>query len=212
MPVDENDPVAKPYVSAFTQALAGLGWTDGRNVRIDLRWAGGDVNRIRALAQELVGMQPDIIMANGTAATVALQRETRTIPIVFASGGDPVASGVVPRLDRPGGNTKLNYDLLRDIAPVASIIRVPGIMVINPAFPPKTVRLKCGHKSRYGGQVRIEHDGGSLEVGSDPRRYDPRPMHDRPCIPHDEEAATRLAPKRDYRRFDFYVAMNGRSD
>jgi len=101
----ENDPVAKTSVSAFTQALAGLGWTDGRNVRIDLRWSGGDSNRIRALAQELVGLQPDITLAGGTSATIPLQRETRTIPIVFANAGDPVARGVVARLNQPGGNT-----------------------------------------------------------------------------------------------------------
>jgi putative ABC transport system substrate-binding protein len=101
---DENDPEAKARLSAFTQMLADLGWTDGRNVRIDLRFAGGDPNRIRALAQELVGLQPDIILASTTQATVALQRETRTIRIVFAGVADPVASGIVPRLDRPGGN------------------------------------------------------------------------------------------------------------
>ena len=105
MPLDENDPERKTFVSAFTQALADLGWTDGRNVRIDLRWGGGgDSNRIRALAQELVGLQPDIILAQSTAATVALQRETRTIPIVFVNVADPVASGIVARLDRPNGN------------------------------------------------------------------------------------------------------------
>src|SRR5262249_36101295 len=96
--------VGKTIVSAFTQALADLSWTDGRNARIDLRWGGGDTNRIRALAQELVGLQPDIILANGTPATVAVQRETRTIPIVFANVGDPVASNIVARLDRPSGN------------------------------------------------------------------------------------------------------------
>jgi putative ABC transport system substrate-binding protein len=101
---DENDPMPKPLVSAFTQALAGLGWAVGRNVRMDLRWGAGDINRIRALAQELVGLQPDIILANATPATAALQREARTIPIVFASVAEPVASGIVPRLDRPGGN------------------------------------------------------------------------------------------------------------
>jgi putative ABC transport system substrate-binding protein len=101
---DENDPLAKTYLSAFTQALAGLGWADGRNVRMDLRWHGDDINRIRALAQELVGLHPDIIVTSGGAATVGCQRETRTIPIVFAVGVDPVASGIVARLDRPGGN------------------------------------------------------------------------------------------------------------
>ena len=101
---DENDPVAKAYVAAFTQALAELGWTNGRNVRTDLRWAGGDINQIRPLAQELVGLQPDIILVNGTSGTVALQRETRTIPIVFVNVADPVVSSIVPRLNQPGGN------------------------------------------------------------------------------------------------------------
>jgi putative ABC transport system substrate-binding protein len=90
--------------AALSQALADLGWTDGRNVRMDFRWGRGDINRIRALAQELVGLQPDIIVTNSTPATAAVQRETRTIPIVFAGVGDPVTSGLVPRLDRPGGN------------------------------------------------------------------------------------------------------------
>jgi putative ABC transport system substrate-binding protein len=104
MPRDENDPEEKLQLSAFTQALADLGWTVGRNVRLDLRWSGGDINRIRALAQELVGLRPDIILAFTTPATVALQRETRTIPIVMVNVADPVASGIVARLDRPGGN------------------------------------------------------------------------------------------------------------
>jgi putative ABC transport system substrate-binding protein len=105
IPYDENDSEGKRRVSAFTQALTVSGWTDGRNVRIDVRWAGADTNRMRALAQELVGLQPDVFLASSTPATVALQRETRTIPIVFAAVGDPVASGIVPRLDRPNGNT-----------------------------------------------------------------------------------------------------------
>jgi putative tryptophan/tyrosine transport system substrate-binding protein len=104
MVLDENDPAAKRRLSAFTQALADLGWTDGRNVRMDLRWHGDDTNRIRAHAQELVGLQPDIIVTNSVPTTAAVQRETRTIPIVFANVGDPVASGIVPQLDRPGGN------------------------------------------------------------------------------------------------------------
>jgi putative ABC transport system substrate-binding protein len=124
----DDDPVWKTRLSAFTQALADLNWTDGRNVRMDVRWGRADINRIRALAAELVGLQPDIILANGTPETVALQRETRTIPIVFATVGDPVASGLVPRLDRPGGNiTGFGYleaslggkwlELLSEIAP-----------------------------------------------------------------------------------------------
>ena len=137
---DENDPVRKTFVSAFIQSLAGLGWTDGRNLRMDLRWAGGDINRIRALAQELVGLQPDIILTNMTLAIVALQRET--IPIVFAFVGDPIGSGIVARFDRPGGNITgfANYEasmggkwleLLSDIAPG---LKRAAIM-FNPDFP-----------------------------------------------------------------------------
>jgi len=92
-------------MAATPEAIVrNLGWSDGRNMRMDLRWAGDDINRIRALAQELAGLRPDIILTNGTPATAALQRETRTIPIVFAAVADPVASGLVTRLDRPGGN------------------------------------------------------------------------------------------------------------
>jgi putative tryptophan/tyrosine transport system substrate-binding protein len=104
MPFEESDPEGKRRYTAFAQALADLGWTDGRNVRMDLRWGGGDINRIRALAHELVGLQPDTILTNSIAAIVALQRQTLTIPIVFAAVSDPVTSGIVPRLDRPGGN------------------------------------------------------------------------------------------------------------
>ena len=87
MAIDENDPEGKYRYSALTQALADLGWTDGGNVRMELRWGRGDINRTRASAQELVGSQPDIILTYGTVATAAVQRETRTIPIVFVNVG-----------------------------------------------------------------------------------------------------------------------------
>jgi putative ABC transport system substrate-binding protein len=105
MTFDETDPELKPRYSAFTQALAHLGWTDGGNVRIDLRGGGVDINRIRQLARELVGLQPDIILAHTRTVTVALQQETPTIPIVFVGVTDPVAGGLVQRLDRPGNIT-----------------------------------------------------------------------------------------------------------
>ena len=108
MPRDESDPVTKTYVSAFTQVLADLGWTDGHNVRMDLRWGGEDNNRIRALVQELVGLQPDIILTNATPATAAVQRETRTIPIVFSDVGEPVGRSLVARLDRPSGKERMD--------------------------------------------------------------------------------------------------------
>jgi putative ABC transport system substrate-binding protein len=143
---DENDPAARTYISTFTQALADLGWTDGRNVRMDLRWAGDDINRMRALAQELVGLQPDIILAGSTPATAAVQRETRTIPIVFARVGDPVASGLVAALNQPGGNvTGFGYleatlggkwlELLSEIAPG---LKRAAIM-FNPDIAPASI-------------------------------------------------------------------------
>jgi putative ABC transport system substrate-binding protein len=146
MPGNENDPLANTFLSAFIQALAGFGWTDGRNVRMDFRLQGGDINRIRALAQELVSLQPDIILANSTAATAALQQETRTIPIVFVNVTDPVASGLVARLDRPSGNTtgfaileaSLGgkwLDLLSEIAPG---LRRAAIM-FNPDNPSTSI-------------------------------------------------------------------------
>jgi putative ABC transport system substrate-binding protein len=104
MPSDENDPVPKLQLSAFAQALADLGWIDGRNLRMDVRRAGGDTTRMQALAKELVGLQPDIILSNSTPVTVAVQRETRTIPSVFANVGDPVGSGLVAALNQTGGN------------------------------------------------------------------------------------------------------------
>ena len=104
---DENDPEQKRRIAAFTQALADSGWTLGLDDRSNVRMSslgGGDDNRIRALAHELVGLQPDILLIGETPATVAVQRETRTIPIVFGNVAEPIASGIVPRLDRPGGN------------------------------------------------------------------------------------------------------------
>ena len=149
MPNDENDPRISTYVSVFTQALADLGWTDGRNVRVDFRWVGDDTHRIRALAQELVGLQPDLILAGGTPGTRALQRETRTIPIVFASVAEPVASGIVAQLDRPSGNVtgfalfepSLGgkwFELLSEIAPGlnrAAIMFSPDITPVSIYMP-----------------------------------------------------------------------------
>jgi putative ABC transport system substrate-binding protein len=99
----ENDPEATAFLSRFVQGLAELGWT-GRNLRIDVRWAGGSVDRARMYAKELVDSQPDAILVDSTPQTAALQRETRTIPILFVAVSDPVGSGFVTGLPRPGGN------------------------------------------------------------------------------------------------------------
>jgi putative tryptophan/tyrosine transport system substrate-binding protein len=95
---------SKTYLSAFVRGLAELGWTDGRNIRMDIRWAGGNVERMNSLAKELIELQPDVILSPTTGVTFAFHRETRTIPIVFASVSDPVGDGFVAGLPRPGGN------------------------------------------------------------------------------------------------------------
>jgi putative ABC transport system substrate-binding protein len=104
MSVQENDPQGKAQLSAFTQSLAELGWIEGRNLWTVVRWGGGDVNRTRNIAKELVALQPDVILAQGTPGTAALQPETHTIPIVFVVVADPVGPGFVAGLSRPGGN------------------------------------------------------------------------------------------------------------
>ena len=105
MPLAADDPEAKARVGAFLQGLAQLGWTIGRNVRIDQRWwAGGDADAMRKYAAELVALAPDVIFANGGAAVGPLLQASRTVPIVFAVVPDPVGAGFIDSLARPGGN------------------------------------------------------------------------------------------------------------
>jgi len=100
----ESDSEFQGRIAALLQGLVQLGWVDGHNVRIDVRWTDGDANRARAFAKELAALQPDVIFAGASPATAALQRETSTIPIVFSSVADPVGSGFVASLARPGAN------------------------------------------------------------------------------------------------------------
>src|SRR5712692_5106038 len=105
MNVAADDPEGQAGVAAFQQALQQLGWSDGRNVRIDTRWGENDVDRDRRYAAELVALAPDVILASGTLSVAALQKATRTLPIVFVGVSDPVGASIVDTLARPGGNT-----------------------------------------------------------------------------------------------------------
>jgi putative tryptophan/tyrosine transport system substrate-binding protein len=102
--VAENDQEVQASLTAFKQELERLGWSEGRNVRTDVRFAQGNPDRARALAKELLSLQPDLILAHTTPIVGALQKETRTIPIVFTNASDPVGSGFVASLAQPGGN------------------------------------------------------------------------------------------------------------
>ena len=100
-----DDPEGQARIAAFLNGLQQLGWTDGRNVRIDIRWPASDADRVRKYAAELVALPPDVILASGAPSVEALQQVTHTLPIVFVGIIDPVGAGFVDSLGRPGGNT-----------------------------------------------------------------------------------------------------------
>jgi ABC-type uncharacterized transport system substrate-binding protein len=139
----ENDRTAQSELAAFWAALAKLGWAEGKNLRIELRWSAGDADRIRALAKELVDLRPDSILGQTTPVTGALARETRSIPIVFVAVSDPIASGFAASLAHPGGNVTgfaenesamggKWVELLKEIAPRT----VRMALLFNPGTPP----------------------------------------------------------------------------
>jgi len=141
MNMAEDNPEGQAFVAEFEQVLRQSGWTD-RNVRIDIRWGANDVDLDGKFATELVALAPDVILASGTLSVAALQRVTRTLPIVFAQVSDPVGAGLVDNLPRPGSNTTgfMNFEyslsgkwleLLKQIAP--SVTRV-GVLR-NPSVP-----------------------------------------------------------------------------
>ncbi|MGA8396985.1 MAG: ABC transporter substrate-binding protein, partial [Pseudolabrys sp.] len=135
-----DDPDGQVRSAAFVQGLQQLGWTDGRNIRIDYRWGAGDADNMRKYAAELVALAPDVILASGTASVAPLLQATRTVPIVFVQVTDPVGAGFVDSLAHPGGNATgfllFEYaisakwlELLKEIAPRVSragVIRDPA--------------------------------------------------------------------------------------
>ena len=140
----ESDREAQAFVAAFREGLQKLGWTEGRNIRIDTRWATpGDAESRQRFAKELVALQPDLILSHGTPTTATLLQQTRTIPIIFVNVSDPVGSGFVASFPRPGGNVTgfINMEptmagkwleLLKEIAP-----RVDRVaFLFNPATAP----------------------------------------------------------------------------
>jgi len=135
----ENDTEVLSWVTAFREQLQRAGWTDGRNIRFDIRWGAGDLSRLSRYAAELVSLMPDVAFADSTPVIAALQKETRTIPIVFVGGSNPVGSGFVTSLAHPGGNITgfISFEpdiggkwleTLREIAP--SVARVA--LIYNP--------------------------------------------------------------------------------
>src|SRR3974390_3367058 len=139
VPIAADTPGAQAFYTAFLKGFEQLGWTDGRNVQIEVRWAGGDEAAARKIAEELVALAPDVILTSGSTGAEVMLKATRTIPIVFVVVPDPVGSGFVERLSRPGGNATgfmmFEYnlcgkwlELLKEIAPSvthAAVLRDP---------------------------------------------------------------------------------------
>jgi putative tryptophan/tyrosine transport system substrate-binding protein len=113
----EDDPLGQSFIAAFAQGLVKLGWTDGRNIRIDYRWGAGNNEHMRAFASELIALRPDVLFAESTASLAPLRQATRSIPIVFTRVADPIGGGFVQSLARPGGNIT---GFLVDEPPLAS--------------------------------------------------------------------------------------------
>ena len=139
----ESDPLGQSYAKAIRDGLDELGWTEGKNLQIEYRWAAGDAVRMRGFAKEIVALQPDVILARSTPATAALKAETQSVPIVFTTVSDPIGSHFIASLAHPGGNitgftnfkssiTGKWLGLLKEIAPRAVQV---GIM-FNPEAAP----------------------------------------------------------------------------
>jgi putative ABC transport system substrate-binding protein len=141
MPYTQDDPEDRARVAALQAGLKQLGWNEGQNIRVEYRWYGGDADRARVLAKELVEPRPDVILAGAAPGALALRQETRTIPIVFVGGADPVGLGLVEGLARPGGNAtglslfefSVGTKLLEALNQIA-----PGVARVTVFYNPET--------------------------------------------------------------------------
>jgi putative ABC transport system substrate-binding protein len=151
MSTKEGDPAATMRVSRFREGLKQFGWSEGQNLQIEWRWSGGDIALTRLYAEQLVQLAPEVLLGNGTPATVALKRATTTIPIVFSVVNDPVSQGIIPSMAHPGGNITgfsfLEYsmvgkslEMLKQIAPQSSSVAI----IFNPeTYPYYAIHLKA---------------------------------------------------------------------
>jgi len=170
----EHHPMAQAYVTAFVQALARFGWAEGKNIRLDYRFAAGDPTLFKTYAAELVGLAPDAMLASTAPAVLALQRPTRTIPVVFVVVPDPVGLGVVQSLARPGGNITgfTSYEapmvgkwlqLLKEAAP--GVTRVALLFNPDTAFAPTFDReIEAARSLGVTVTLATVHDEAAIEA------------------------------------------------
>jgi putative ABC transport system substrate-binding protein len=176
MPFPENDAGARADVTAFVQGLGRFGWVEGKNFRIDYRFAAGDPALIKTYAAELVGLMPDAILASTSPSIAALREQTRTIPIVFVLLADPVGQGFVQSLARPGGNITGFSDF--DAALMGKWLQLlkevtPGLTRVTAIFNPETAR----YASYAFFKREVEAAATSLRM-----TVTPAPVHDDAAI------------------------------
>jgi ABC transporter substrate binding protein len=175
MGIAESDPAQQAFVSAFTEALRGLGWQADRNIRIDYRWGGGDADKIQSFAREFVEQKPDLIVGHTTPVVAALKQQTSTIPIVFTQVSDPVGSHFVDGLARPRRkHHRLHQPRGFDGGEVDGAVKGS-----RPQYQPCRADVQSGDVSRWrivfpgagrGGRT-IAQDGVGCSTGSQPRRH-----------------------------------------
>ena len=193
MSVGESDSEGQASVIAFVQRLKELGWTDDRNVRLDIRWGAGDRERNRRYARELTALSPDVLLGTTSSVLAALQEATRAVPIVFVAVIDPVGAGLVDSMARPGGNTTgfiaFEYaiaakwlELLKEIAPYvtrAAVLRDPtfaagigqfaAIQAVGPiGMELSVINLHDADAIERGVAAFARHPNGGLVVTSSP--------------------------------------------
>jgi putative ABC transport system substrate-binding protein len=171
MAIRENDPLRSRYVEAFTGGLRASGWLDGKNIQLDYRWAGPDIDRIKQAAKEIVAGRPSVVIAHTSPATIALMSETSTTPIVFVTVTEPLAQGFVKSLAHPGGNVTgfMNFEyamggkwieILKEILPDIKQVKV----MFNPETAPGGGEIFS--RSIEAGARSLAIEVGSLSVRS----------------------------------------------
>jgi len=174
MAYSENDREYQSHLAAFREELQKLGWTEGRNVRIDYRWAALDPEMMRRFARELIALQPDVILSSSSPTTVSLLEETHSIPVVFANIVDPVGSGLAASLSRPGGNATgfmlfeaslagKWLELLKEIAPRVSCVAA----LFNPATAPRGGAYYLASLEAAAKAFGMEVTASSIHIESD---------------------------------------------
>ena len=168
----ETDPLGQGQLKAFLQGFEKFGWIEGRNVRIDVRWAGGSAERMREIVTEFVALKPDVIVASGSPAVIALKRSTSTIPVVFVGVNEPVVQGFVASLAHPGGNitgfTQVDFSIVGKSVEMLKLI-APALTHVALMYNPETYGFYDAYLQRFQDEARwpIELTRAAVRVPAD---------------------------------------------